>query len=59
MTKAQKSAFKTLKKNSHRAGFLDMLMAQQLVLGKYERWKPAYARKCAKKGVKPPFDMAP
>ncbi|MCK0097315.1 DUF1289 domain-containing protein [Yoonia sp. F2084L] len=56
MTKTQKSMFKSLKKDSHRAAFVDMLMAQQAHLGKYGGWQMAYARKCKKKGVKVPFD---
>ncbi len=57
MTKAQKSAFKTLNKDSQRAGFVQMLMAQQQVLGKFGGWQPAYAKKCKKKGAKAPFDL--
>ena len=58
MTKAQKSLFKALKKNAHRDSFVDMLMSQQETLGKYSHWRPAYARKCLKKGAKLPFDTA-
>ncbi len=54
MTKAQKSMFKKLKKDSHRAAFVEMLIAQQRQMGKYGAWGPAYAKKCAKKGVKAP-----
>ena len=57
MTKAQKSLFKALKKNSHRDAFVEMLQAQQHAMGKYKHWAPQYARKCMKKGVKPPFDL--
>jgi len=57
MTKAQKSLFKSIKKESQRAGFLTMLMAQQEVLGKLKGWRISYARKCRKKGVTPPFDV--
>lgn len=56
MTKAQKSLFKALKKNDHRAGFVEMLTAQQAQLGKYPAWPGMYAKKCAKKGVKRPLD---
>ena len=56
MNKAQKSLFKALKKESHRAAFVDMLMAQQARMGKCDGWKIAYAKKCKKKGVKAPFD---
>ncbi|MEM1388504.1 MAG: DUF1289 domain-containing protein [Pseudomonadota bacterium] len=51
MTKTQKSLFKSLKKNAHRRGFIDMLVAQQQVLGQFSHWQSAYRRKCLKKGV--------
>ncbi len=57
MTKTQKSLFKSLKKNAHRAAFVDMLMVQQAQMGKFDGWKTAYARKCRKKGVPPPFEV--
>jgi len=57
MTKAQKSLFKALKTNAHRDSFVEMLMSQQDVMGKYSHWAPAYGRKCLKKGTKPPFKM--
>ncbi|MEO1550573.1 MAG: DUF1289 domain-containing protein [Pseudomonadota bacterium] len=53
MTKAQKAMFKTLKKDSHRAAFVEMLMAQQTKMGRYAHWVPAYLRKCLKKKAKP------
>ena len=55
MTKAQKSLFKTLKKDTHRAAFVQMLEHQQNEMGKYKGWRIAYAKKCAKKGVAYPF----
>lgn len=58
MTKPQKSLFKTLKKNKHREAFLTMLVGQQNSLGKYRAWRPAYLRKCAKRGVKPPNGLS-
>ena len=58
MTKAQKSLFKTLKKEPHKEGFVQMLVAQQERLGKYAGWQMAYAKKCKKKGAKPIFDRA-
>ncbi|MEM1312926.1 MAG: DUF1289 domain-containing protein [Pseudomonadota bacterium] len=54
MTKAQKSMFKALSKDKHRAEFVTMLVAQQAEMGKFLAWAPAYVRKCRKKGVKPP-----
>ncbi|MEM9060876.1 MAG: DUF1289 domain-containing protein [Pseudomonadota bacterium] len=58
MTKDQKSTFKSLKKESHRAAFLELLVAQQAQMGKYRAWPGAYARKCAKKGIRPKFDLS-
>ena len=49
MTKAQKSMFKKLKKDSHREAFVEMLMAQQDAMGRYTHWQKAYARKLAKR----------
>lgn len=51
MTKAQKSLFKSLKKPAHKAGFVQMLMAQQEVMGKFKHWAKRYARKCDKRGL--------
>ena len=58
MTKAQKSLFKGLKKDKHKEAFVDMLMAQQEAMGKYEHWRKAYKKKCAKKGASLPKDIA-
>ncbi len=58
MTKAQKSLFKALKKNSHRAAFVQMLTAQQERMGKYDAWQPAYEKKCRKRGAEVPFDVS-
>ncbi|MCF6445267.1 DUF1289 domain-containing protein [Nereida sp. MMG025] len=55
MTKAQKSLFKSLKKAKHQQAFVDMLVLQQESMGKFKAWPPAYAKKCAKKGVSYPF----
>ena len=54
MTKAQKSLFKSLKKQSHRAAFVQMLARQQEIMGKYSAWPKAYAKKCTRKGVPNP-----
>ena len=51
MTKAQKSAFKALKKNKQREAFVELVAAQQSVMGRYKHWEEAYARKCRKKKV--------
>ncbi len=55
MTKPQKKLFKSLKRPEHQQAFIDMLVHQQGHLGKYGHWTPAYLKKCAKKGVTPPF----
>ena len=54
MTKPQKKMFKALRKPEHRRAFVEMLMNQQAALGKFGHWRPAYLKKCAKKGVTPP-----
>jgi predicted Fe-S protein YdhL (DUF1289 family) len=52
MTKAQKSMFKRLKKDAHREAFVEMLVAQQSVMGRYTHWMAAYTKKCRKKKVR-------
>jgi hypothetical protein len=49
MTKPQKSAFKALKKNAHRAAFVQLVVAQQSIMGRYGHWEDAYAKRCRKK----------
>ncbi|WP_299878549.1 DUF1289 domain-containing protein [uncultured Sulfitobacter sp.] len=56
MTKAQKQIFKSLKKESHRQGFVQMLTAQQAQLGKYDHWTRAYLKKLKKRKIVP-FDF--
>lgn len=51
MTKAQKSVFKGLKKNTEREAFIELLVAQQAVMGRYKHWEKAYAHRCRKKKV--------
>lgn len=51
MTKAQKSAFKQLKKNIHREAFVALVAAQQAVMGRYRHWEKAYEKRCRKKKV--------
>ena len=58
MTKAQKSLFKGLKKDAHRAAFVEMLSAQQQVMGRYTHWDAAYAKKCKKKGAPLPPSLS-
>ena len=43
--------FKSLKKESHRVGFVQMLTAQQERLGKYSHWDLAYRKKLAKRKI--------
>lgn len=46
MTKKQKSAFKKLKKSEHREAFVELVIAQQAVLGRYKHWQQAYKKQC-------------
>ena len=43
--------FKSLKKDSHRRAFVEMLTAQQDKMGKYGHWDLAYRKKLAKKKI--------
>lgn len=54
MTKDQKALYKKLKKDKHRAAFVQMLTAQQSVMGKFSHWDKAYDRKCDKKDAPNP-----
>ncbi len=56
MTKSQKSMFKKLKSDKHRLAFVDMLRAQQAVMGKYLHWERAYTKKLRKKKIKLVWD---
>jgi len=51
MTKAQKSLFKSIKKDSQRQGFVEMLTAQQERMGKYSHWEVKYRKKLLKKKI--------
>ena len=51
MTKAQKSLFKSLKKDKHRSGFIQMLTAQQDRLGRYKHWDQAYRKRLSKRNI--------
>ncbi len=56
MTRDQKRAAKSMG-GAQRVAFLATLLAQQQTLGgKFRGWVPAYARKCAAKGVACPLD---
>ncbi|MCA1775246.1 MAG: DUF1289 domain-containing protein [Paracoccaceae bacterium] len=54
MTKPQKKAFKSLKKDDQRRGFVQLVMAQQAQMGKFRAWPEVYAKKCRKKGTTVP-----
>ncbi|MEM7242567.1 MAG: DUF1289 domain-containing protein [Pseudomonadota bacterium] len=54
MTKAQKALFKELRKDKHRIAFIQMLIAQQNMLEKYDPWAGLYKKKCERK--KRPLD---
>lgn len=43
--------FKSLKKDAHRRGFVQMLTAQQERMGKYSHWEAAYRKKLTKKKI--------
>jgi len=58
MTKAQKSLFKQLKKDTHREAFVEMLIAQQHRMGKFDAWPEMYRKRCAKKGAKLPKNVS-
>lgn len=51
MTKTQKKMFKVLKKNGARADFVALVVAQQTVMGRYGHWRPAYVKRCTKRGA--------
>jgi hypothetical protein len=57
MTKAQKSAFKALKTDTHREAFVELVVAQQAVLGRYAHWDKAFDKKCRKKKLRLKFQM--
>ena len=55
MTKKQKKKYKGLGGKRKQSEFIIALHAQQLELGKYSHWLPAYQRKCKKKGATSPL----
>lgn len=54
MTKVQKKMFKRLDGARERQAFVQMLLAQQQVVGAKAGGAKAYRRNCAKKGVEAP-----
>lgn len=54
MSKPQKKAFKALKKEDQRHGFVQLVMTQQAQMGKFKAWPSVYEKKCRKKGITVP-----
>ncbi|MEM7642536.1 MAG: DUF1289 domain-containing protein [Pseudomonadota bacterium] len=54
MTKEQKKIGKRLKKPSAMEAFVALVVAQQSAMGRYAHWRPAYLKRCLKKGRKVP-----
>ncbi len=54
MSEDQKRAFKALKKDALRRAFVDLVVAQQAAMGRYGHWATAYAKRCRKRGARPP-----
>ena len=59
MTKAQKQAFKRLKVEEQRRGFVQLVMAQQAAMTKFPAWLGVYTKKCRKRGTEPPEPPQP
>jgi hypothetical protein len=51
MSKSDKKAFKKLRGSKAKRKFLKALVDQQNEMGKYSHWRPAYQKKCIKKGT--------
>ena len=58
MTKTQKRVFKALKKDAQRRALVDLVVAQQTVMGRYSHWVEAYAGRCRKRGARPPAALS-
>jgi hypothetical protein len=54
MTKAQKKLSKKAKKPAEAEGFAALVVAQQQAMGRYAHWRPAYLKRCLKKGAPVP-----
>ncbi|MEM9798018.1 MAG: DUF1289 domain-containing protein [Pseudomonadota bacterium] len=56
MTKAQKKIGKAASKKGKAEGaaFVALVLAQQQQMGRYRHWRPAYLKRCLKKGVPVP-----
>lgn len=51
MTKTQKKIAKKQKKPKAAEAFLALVLAQQAAMGRYAHWRPAYLKRCLKKGA--------
>lgn len=51
MTKPQKKIAKKQKAPQAAEAFLALVLAQQATMGRYAHWRPAYLKRCLKKGV--------
>lgn len=54
MTKEQKEIGKKLKKPAAAAAYVALIVAQQQQMGRYAHWRPAYLKRCLKKGRRVP-----
>jgi hypothetical protein len=50
MTKEQKGISKRLKKPRAAEAFVALVQAQQEQMGRYAHWRPAYLKRCLRKG---------
>jgi hypothetical protein len=50
MTKDQKSLAKKARKRSAAEAFVALVVAQQQQMGPYKHWRPAYLKRCLRKG---------
>jgi hypothetical protein len=59
MTKVQKKLGKKAAKggSDQSAGFVALVVAQQEQMGRYGHWRPAYLKRCLKKGVAAPKSL--
>jgi hypothetical protein len=51
MTKIQKKTFKKLSNLNQKKDFLNLIINQQIFLGKFKHWEKVYEKKCIKKGL--------
>ncbi|MCV6597005.1 MAG: DUF1289 domain-containing protein [Mangrovicoccus sp.] len=58
MTKPEKRQYDGIRDSAAQQGFVDDLMIRQSELGSAKTWPMEYARKCARRGVEPPFQLS-